>query len=98
MGTGSIENRYGEEIDPADLLKRQELFLDNTNDGIIVTHPGGEIVDFNPAAERMFGYDRRKILGLGIDIIAGHEEDARSPTRSPSRPHLTAGGTARRGL
>ncbi len=44
-------------------LHRQALIFETIYDGIIVTDISGEIIDWNPGAERIFGYTKAEILG-----------------------------------
>ncbi len=44
-------------------LHRQALTFENIYDGVVLTDLTGRIIDWNPAAERMFGYNRAEILG-----------------------------------
>jgi len=50
-------------------LHRQALIVEHLYDGIIVTDPDGVIVDWNPAAERMFGYTRTEMLGKSAETL-----------------------------
>lgn len=42
---------------------RLETVVNTSADGIIVTDTAGKILDFNPAAEAMFGYSRAALMG-----------------------------------
>ncbi|HEX9858235.1 MAG TPA: ATP-binding protein [Paracoccaceae bacterium] len=42
---------------------RLETVVNTSADGIIVTDTAGKILDFNPAAEAMFGYSRAALIG-----------------------------------
>ncbi|NET42174.1 PAS domain S-box protein [Okeania sp. SIO2B3] len=44
-------------------LKRQALTFENIYDGVILTDIHGHIIDWNPAATRMFGYSKTEVLG-----------------------------------
>ena len=46
-----------------DGLRQQALILEQMSDGVIVTDLEGRIIDWNPAAERMFGYRKDEVLG-----------------------------------
>jgi PAS domain S-box-containing protein len=47
-------------------------------DAIIITDNAGEVLEFNPAAERMFGYQRDKAIGrkIGELIVPDHHRSA----------------------
>ena len=57
-----------------EIVKRQrflESVLDNAPDAIVTMDAGNRIVDWNPGAEKIFGYDREETLGKGLtDIFA----------------------------
>jgi two-component system, cell cycle sensor histidine kinase and response regulator CckA len=53
----------------AEALRRQALIVEHLYDGIIVTDPAGVILEWNPAAERMFGYTRAEALGQNSEIL-----------------------------
>jgi PAS domain S-box-containing protein len=44
-------------------LRRQALIFATVSDAIIITDLADRIVDWNPAAERLFGYARAEVLG-----------------------------------
>ncbi len=44
-------------------LRRQSRTVEHVFDGVLVTDLEGKITDCNPAAEKMFGYPREKLLG-----------------------------------
>jgi PAS domain S-box-containing protein len=43
--------------------------FENATEGIILTGAGGIITTVNPAAEKMFGYDKDELLGQPIEIL-----------------------------
>ncbi|MBF0420292.1 MAG: response regulator [Magnetococcales bacterium] len=45
------------------LVKRHTSVLENALDAIITTNATGDILDFNPAAETLFGYTFREVVG-----------------------------------
>ena len=57
---------------------RQGAILEAANDAIITMDQQLNIREFNPAAERMFGYKRIDILGRNVDAAA-----AAGGSRSP---------------
>ena len=46
-----------------DAVQREALILEQMFDAVIVTDLGGRVVDWNPAAERLFGWTREDALG-----------------------------------
>ncbi|MBW2039217.1 MAG: PAS domain S-box protein [Deltaproteobacteria bacterium] len=52
-----------------DELRRQALIFENMHDGIIVTDLESRIIDWNPAAERMFGYIKDEVLGKTTGVL-----------------------------
>ncbi|HEY9804081.1 MAG TPA: PAS domain S-box protein [Leptolyngbyaceae cyanobacterium] len=57
-------------------LRRQALTFENIYDGVIITDNEGQILDWNPAAERMFGYSKNEIIGQSISILHKQGKDA----------------------
>jgi PAS domain S-box-containing protein len=47
-------------------LNRIKATVDTALDAVIVTDRDGQVLEFNPAAERIFGYQRALVLGLQI--------------------------------
>jgi len=43
--------------------------FENATEGIILADTSGKIVLINPAAERMFGYDKGEIIGSPIEVL-----------------------------
>ncbi|AFY42693.1 PAS domain S-box protein [Nostoc sp. PCC 7107] len=50
-------------------LQRQALIFENMYDGVIITDLTGKIIDWNGAAEWMFGYSKAEILGRSTSIL-----------------------------
>ncbi|MBN4004278.1 PAS domain S-box protein [Nostoc sp. LPT] len=50
-------------------LRRQALTFENMHDGVIITDLTGSIIDWNPAAESMFGYTKAEILAKHPSIL-----------------------------
>jgi PAS domain S-box-containing protein len=50
-------------------LREQALIFENIHDGIIMTDLGGNIVSWNPAAERMFGYYKGEVFQKTIGML-----------------------------
>jgi PAS domain S-box-containing protein len=54
-------------------LREREAFIssvvDNAVDGIITIDRNGSVVSFNPAAEKIFGYESAEVLGQNIKML-----------------------------
>lgn len=50
-------------------LRRQALMFETIHDGILLTDLDGYIIDCNPAAERIFGYTKAKMIGQMIGML-----------------------------
>ncbi|MCA1990647.1 MAG: response regulator [Coleofasciculus sp. S288] len=50
-------------------LRRQALIFETIYDGVILTDLRGRIIDWNPSAERIFGYRRAEVLGKSAGIM-----------------------------
>ena len=57
-------------------LQKQALIFETISDGVILTDLAGGIIDWNPAAEQMFGYARAEVLGQTPGILHRQEESA----------------------
>ncbi|MEH1866158.1 MAG: PAS domain S-box protein [Nostoc sp.] len=62
-------------------LHRQALTFENMNDGVIITNLTGNIIDWNPAAQSMFGYTKAEILAKHISILHQPEVAATLSTK-----------------
>jgi PAS domain S-box-containing protein/putative nucleotidyltransferase with HDIG domain len=60
----AIERKRAEED-----LRGQALIFENIHDGIIVTDLEGNIIRWNPAAERMFGYYKDEVFQKTLGIL-----------------------------
>ncbi|MEH2284971.1 MAG: PAS domain S-box protein [Nostoc sp.] len=50
-------------------LRRQALTFENMHDGVIITDLNGNIIDWNPAAESMYGYTKAEVLAKTPSIL-----------------------------
>ena len=50
-------------------LRRQALMFETIYDGVVLTDLAGRILDWNPAAERIFGYDKNEVLGKTCGLV-----------------------------
>ena len=78
--------RIGTRVDITDLkqreeaLRREALIWEQMHDGVIITDLDGHILNWNPAAEAMFGYSAEEVLGQTPSLLR-RKEDAESHTR-----------------
>ena len=61
--------------------ERLQMIIATSPDAIVVTNRGGWVVEFNPAAQRMFGYDRAEVMGRQIVPLLLAAEDAAAETQ-----------------
>lgn len=69
--------------------KRLRTFLDTTRDGVVVIDAQGLILEFNAAAERMFGYGAAEVLGRSLNCLMPRE-DALTHDHHLAHPHGSA--------
>ena len=50
-------------------LQRQEAIFENAAEGIITADEDGLIESFNPAAERLFGYQEKEVIGQNLSML-----------------------------
>jgi PAS domain S-box-containing protein len=50
-------------------MARLSALFETAEDAIVTIDANGRVIDFNPAAERMFGWRREAILGRGHEIL-----------------------------
>ncbi len=75
----------------AETLRRQALIVEHLYDGIIVTDSEGVILDWNPAAERLFGYSRGEVIGRSAELL-------NRPGEGPALSRAIRAGLKTRGL
>ena len=61
-------------------LKRQARYLEHIFDGVIVTDLDGRIVEWNPAATRMFGYSKEEMVGKTPSVLHRPADDGELTT------------------
>lgn len=75
----SVQRDVTEQRETAQILARQTAYLggviDSAMDAIITVNQSQCIRVFNPAAERMFGYDATEVVGKPIDILIPDEKE-----------------------
>ncbi|MDA0701901.1 MAG: response regulator [Proteobacteria bacterium] len=71
----------GTRIDISDLkqreetLRREALIWEQMHDGVMITDLVGNITNWNPAAEQMFGYTAAEILGRKPSVLRGDSDN-----------------------
>ena len=82
---GEVAARVGLVLDNARLYERvrvQATTLEHVDAAVCAVDAEGRITSFNPAAERMFGYDEAEVLGRSpLELV-----NAEPPERIASRP------------
>ena len=68
-GYRGIDREITERKQAEGMLRQQALAFENIYDGIIITDNEGHIVDWNPSAERMFGYTKEEVLGKSTEFL-----------------------------
>jgi PAS domain S-box-containing protein len=56
--------------------ERTRAVIDNVVDGIILTDAAGFIVEFNRAAERIYGYEAAEVIGRTMQVLMAHSESS----------------------
>jgi PAS domain S-box-containing protein len=68
--TGDITERR----QTRELLKTQAAILENMAEGVVVTNEQGLILQMNPAAERIWGYNRAEVIGQPTSVFSALPE------------------------
>ncbi|MGE0360608.1 MAG: PAS domain S-box protein [Vicinamibacterales bacterium] len=69
---------------------RKTVMLESALDAIVSMDADGRLVEFNPAAERMFGHERQAVLGRDLAEVMVPERD-RAAHRTGMRRYLDTG-------
>ncbi|WP_051039856.1 EAL domain-containing protein [Synechococcus sp. PCC 7336] len=64
-----ISDRKRMEFEFAQMQARQQSLFFCALDPIITVSADGKIVEFNPAAERTFGFNRKQVLGMDLGFV-----------------------------
>jgi PAS domain S-box-containing protein len=65
-----LERRRREAEQVAETLRQQALVFETLAEAVVISTAAGRVIDWNPAAERMFGYHRRAVVGRAGGIVA----------------------------
>lgn len=63
----------------ADTLRRHAEVLQSSSDAIFTTTPGGAIVSWNPAAERLYGHRATAVIGQPFELLVPPDRAAEVP-------------------
>ena len=70
IALGFVGYRRGQaEYDLRDSESRLRAVIDNALDGLITINPRGTIETFNPACERLFGYEADEVIGRNVRLL-----------------------------
>ncbi len=61
-----------------EVLQTQAAILENIAEGVVVTDEQGVIVQMNPAAERIWGYERNEMIGQPASVFSALPEPERT--------------------
>jgi PAS domain S-box-containing protein len=76
LGVRSETERKQAEKASRESAMRTRALLDNVANGIILIDAGGFVVEFNPAAERIYGYTAAEIIGRSSALLVPKQDDA----------------------
>lgn len=71
---------------------RLHAMIDTASDGVITLNEGGIVQDFNPAAERIFGYSQAEVIGRNVSMLMPsplaeqHDMHLRKHIGKPDKP------------
>ena len=88
-GVGVVEN-VTEQRRAEQALRDQALLLDTLADAVLVMDREGRVTECNPAAERIFGYERAEMIGRAVVVF--HDPDVRPWLEERIREHLRREG------
>ncbi|MBF0455425.1 MAG: response regulator [Magnetococcales bacterium] len=86
-------------IELSGMVERHQSILTHALDAIISTDERGRVVDYNPAAELLFGFSRKAILGKKIEefiVPESYREKHRTAIENCSASHARGGTLQRR--
>ena len=66
-------------------VRRHRAVIESSLDGVIAIDPAGRVVEFNPAAERIFGYAEDDVLGRDLAELVIAPEDREAHRRGLAR-------------
>ncbi len=81
----AAESRAADRRRIDDVQRRLETIVDSASDAIIAWNLDAQITDWNPAAERLYGYSAAEAIGGTIDLFTPRERRAMRACRPASR-------------
>ncbi|WP_420128665.1 PAS domain S-box protein [Longimicrobium sp.] len=76
-----LERRRREAEQVAETLRQQALVFETLAEAVVISRADGRIADWNPAAERMFGYHHKAVVGRAGGLV---NPPGREPAASPA--------------
>lgn len=70
-------------------LSRHRAVIESSQDGVIAIDPQGRVLEFNPAAERIFGYRTADVIGRELAALIIAPEDREAHRRGLARGFAT---------
>ncbi|HEX2208684.1 MAG TPA: PAS domain S-box protein [Longimicrobium sp.] len=64
-----LERRRREAEQVAETLRQQALVFETLAEAVVISRADGRIADWNPAAERMFGYHHKAVVGRAGGLV-----------------------------
>ena len=83
-----LTERREREIKLRENVALKRAIIDSALDAVVIVNANGEIIDFNPTAETIFGYRKTEVIGktLAETIIPDHHRADRTPASNAERP------------
>jgi two-component system NtrC family sensor kinase len=91
IGIAGTLNDITDRVAAEQALRRQALTFDTIHDAVVVIGPDGRVLDWNPAAERIFGYDRASVVGRRPAFLVADRTAAREMTVALARAERWSG-------
>jgi PAS domain S-box-containing protein len=91
---GELVGRYGIYHDISELQRQKQYFqslLDNSPMAIAGISPDDTITDWNPAAEKLFGYTREEAIGRNVDDLVANSPEIHAEAAKINRQALETG-------
>jgi two-component system NtrC family sensor kinase len=97
LGTAGTLNDITERVEAEQAMRRQALTFATIHDAVVVIGPDGRVLDWNPAAERIFGYARTETIGRRPGFLVDDRRARRALATAFARAERWAGEVRCRG-